>query len=91
MVGVATGLLAGTEGALRQVLAAHDDWVRCLDITVNGKYVISGSNDFTVKVCNSMHSDDSLHDCTIMLSNNYKHRLPLNVYLCMLPLRFAIA
>jgi WD40 repeat protein len=43
-------LLTSTEGPLRQTMAAHTDWIRTLSVSADGMYLLSGSNDMTVKL-----------------------------------------
>ena len=43
-------LLTSTDGPLRQTMAAHTDWIRTLSVSPDGAFMLSGSNDMTVKL-----------------------------------------
>eukprot|EP01043_Picozoa_sp_COSAG02_P022419 COSAG02_NODE_1165_length_14156_cov_58.567191_7_plen_1296_part_00 len=43
-------LLTSTDGPLRQTMAAHTDWIRTLSVSADGAFMLSGSNDMTVKL-----------------------------------------
>lgn len=47
-----TASLTPPGGALVRTLSGHSDWVKAVAVTADGKYVISGSGDSTLKVWN---------------------------------------